>query len=109
LVDLEFAVHTQQLRHRTGFDPDLGRAIDLLAGQGLLPPSLHQAHDLLMRMLVTMRLVAPDAALPDPATRAVIVRALHTEDWAGAVASFDAVRQEVAACWARIAAGADGA
>lgn len=109
LVDLEFAVHTQQLRHRTGFDPDLGRAIDLLAGQGLLPPSLHQAHDLLMRMLVTMRLVAPDAALPDPATRAVIVRALHAEDWAGAVASFDAVRQEVAACWSRIAAGADGA
>src|SRR3546814_15130433 len=40
LVDLEFAVHVQQLVHRTGFDPHLGRAIDVLAAAGLMPPAM---------------------------------------------------------------------
>ena len=31
LVDLEFLVHYLQLRERTGFDPDLGRAVEALA------------------------------------------------------------------------------
>ncbi|MGL4312566.1 MAG: bifunctional [glutamine synthetase] adenylyltransferase/[glutamine synthetase]-adenylyl-L-tyrosine phosphorylase [Sphingomonas sp.] len=106
LVDLEFAVHVLQLTHRTGFDPDLGRAIALLADAGLCPPRLVEAHALLMRLLVTVRLVAPDATPPSPATRAVIVRALDTVDWAGAIASFDSVRQDVAEFWNQIATGA---
>ena len=104
LVDLEFAVHVQQLCHRTGFDPRLGRAIDALAGQGLLPPALRPAHDFLTRLLVTLRLVAPDAQPPGERTRALIARALGLPDWEAVVATLDATRQEVRQCWADIQA-----
>lgn len=93
LVDLEFAVHTRQLVHRTAFDPDLGRAIDALIGGELLPPAIRAAHDLLTRLLVTARLVAPDLGEPPPSTAALIGRALDEEDW---VAAFGAARHEVA-------------
>src|SRR5262249_8214673 len=33
LVDLEFLIHVTQLTKRTGFDPDLGKALDLLIGE----------------------------------------------------------------------------
>jgi len=103
MVDLEFAVHVTQLVHRTGFDADLARAIDLLAGQGLLPGGLRSGYELLMRLLVVVRLVAPDARPPSLATRTLIARALDMPDWDAVIATFDAVRQEVAACWARVA------
>jgi [glutamine synthetase] adenylyltransferase / [glutamine synthetase]-adenylyl-L-tyrosine phosphorylase len=99
LVDLEFAVHTRQLVHRTGFDPDLRRAIGLLVRDGLLPPSLVDAHDFLTRLLVTLRLVAPDARPPAPATRPVVVHAVGAQDWEEALASLERHRQEVAGAW----------
>jgi len=102
LVDLEFAVHVTQLTHRTGFAPNLATAIDLLVAQGLLPAGLRVAHDTLTRLLVTLRLVAPDAQLPPPATQALIARALQLPDWTTVVASLDTTRQEVAACWAQV-------
>jgi glutamate-ammonia-ligase adenylyltransferase len=92
LVDLEFAIHTRQLVHRTGFDPDLGRAIDALIGAGLLPPAVRQAHDLLTRLLVTARLVAPDLREPPEPTGALIARALGEPAW---LAAFAAARHEV--------------
>lgn len=104
LVDLEFAVHVQQLGHRTGFDPRLGRAIDALVAQGLMPPALRAAHDFLTRLLVTLRLVAPDAQPPGPSTRALIARTLGLPDWEAVVATLDATRQEVRHCWAAIQA-----
>jgi [glutamine synthetase] adenylyltransferase / [glutamine synthetase]-adenylyl-L-tyrosine phosphorylase len=99
LVDLEFAVHVAQLVHRTGFDPHLGRAIDALVAAGLLPASARTAHDLLTRLLVTLRLVAPDAAEPPEASRPLIARALGLADWPAVLAAFAATRQEVAAMW----------
>ncbi len=101
LVDLEFAVHTAQLTRRTGFDPDLNAAIAALAGDGLLP-DLGAAHDLLTGMLVTLRLVAPDGKEPEPATQALVARALGADDWADLLARFGAARQEVAAAWAAV-------
>ena len=95
LVDLEFAVHMVQLVRLAGFDPQLGTAIDLLTGQGLAPPALRAAHDFLTRLLVTLRLVAPDAQPPAPATCTLIARALDLADWDAVIASFDATRQEV--------------
>ncbi|MDH7971363.1 bifunctional [glutamine synthetase] adenylyltransferase/[glutamine synthetase]-adenylyl-L-tyrosine phosphorylase [Sphingomonas sp. AR_OL41] len=95
LVDLEFAVHMVQLTRLTGFDPHLGSAIDLLVAQRLAPRALRTAHDTLTRLLVTLRLVAPDAQPPAPATCALIARALGLPDWAGVIASLDATRQEV--------------
>ncbi|GGB18041.1 glutamate-ammonia-ligase adenylyltransferase [Sphingomonas metalli] len=102
LVDLEFAVHLTQLDRRTGFDPDLGRAIDALAAQGLAPPELRRAHDLLTRLLVTLRLVAPDLEPPAEATRALVAAALALPDWAAVVDSATAARQDVADHWQRL-------
>ena len=39
LIDLEFAVHTAQLVNRTGFDPDLTRAIGVARGAGAAAPT----------------------------------------------------------------------
>jgi len=105
LVDLEFAVHTQQLVHRTGFAPQLPHAIRLLVEQGLLPASLAKAHDFLTRLLVTVRLVAPDAQPPALPTRALIARAVGAADWEATLAEFERVRQEVATCWAHVREG----
>ena len=96
LVDLEFAIHTRQLINRTAFDPDLGRAIDMLVAEGLIPPGVRTAHDLLTRLLVTARLVAPDLREPGPAACALIARALGERDWDGALAALASARHAVA-------------
>ncbi|MFD1786982.1 bifunctional [glutamate--ammonia ligase]-adenylyl-L-tyrosine phosphorylase/[glutamate--ammonia-ligase] adenylyltransferase [Sphingomonas floccifaciens] len=100
LVDLEFAVHTLQLVHRTGFDSHLGRAIDALAAEGRIDPAMRAAHDFLTRLLVTARLVAPDGQPPSEATRALLARALRLEDFDAVLARLDATRQGVRAAWA---------
>jgi glutamate-ammonia-ligase adenylyltransferase len=107
LVDLEFAVHTLQLVHRTGFAPGLREAIDALTEQALLPPTIGAAHDFLTRLLVTMRLVAPDAQPPGEATRAMVAHAVGATGWNEVVALLDQHRQEVAKAWA-MAARAQG-
>ncbi|MEP9402677.1 bifunctional [glutamine synthetase] adenylyltransferase/[glutamine synthetase]-adenylyl-L-tyrosine phosphorylase [Sphingomonas sp. VNH70] len=104
LVDLEFAVHVLQLRHRTALTPALGQAIDALVGQGLLPPTMRDAHDFLTRLIVAMRLVAPDAQLPAPATRPILAAALGLADWDTVLATLAATRQAVGAVWHRVAA-----
>jgi glutamate-ammonia-ligase adenylyltransferase len=99
LVDLEFAVHVTQLERLTGFDPDLAKAIDALIGEGALPPDMREAYDFLTRLLVTLRLVAPDAQAPPPATAALVARACGLADWDALVAQLDRTRQSVRACW----------
>lgn len=102
LVDLEFAVHTQQLVRRTGLDPELRRAIRLLADAELLPLELTAALEFLTRLLVTLRLVAPDAQPPAAATRPVIAHAVGVQDWDAVLAGLDRHRQEVARVWAAV-------
>nr|WP_029624996.1 [glutamate--ammonia-ligase] adenylyltransferase [Sphingomonas sp. PAMC 26605] len=97
LVDLEFAVHMVQLQSGQGLDPNLRRAIESLVAAGLAPAAMLAAHDLLTRLLVTLRLVAPDARAPGPATQALVAQALGMADWPAVVASLDATRQEVSA------------
>ncbi|MBO9714308.1 bifunctional [glutamine synthetase] adenylyltransferase/[glutamine synthetase]-adenylyl-L-tyrosine phosphorylase [Sphingomonas sp.] len=99
LVDLEFAVHTIQLASRKGFDPDLGRAIDALAAARKLKPGMRPAYEFLSRLLVVLRLVAPDSQVPGAATQALIARALGLATWDETVAQFERTRQEVRACW----------
>ncbi|PVE58079.1 bifunctional [glutamate--ammonia ligase]-adenylyl-L-tyrosine phosphorylase/[glutamate--ammonia-ligase] adenylyltransferase [Arthrobacter sp. TPD3018] len=108
LVDLEFTVHLAQLLHRSGFDPDLRVAIPALTAARVLPDGLLTAHDLLTRLLVTLRLVAPDAQEPPPATQALIARALRLPDWPAVLAAFTATRQEVEAAWRGMTGGCDG-
>ena len=102
LVDLEFAVHVTQLVHRTGFDPQLPGAIAALAEAKLLPASLGPAYAFLSRLLVTTRLLAPDAQPPAPATRALVARAVGARDWDAVVATLETTRQEVLAVWAAV-------
>ena len=79
----------------------------MLAGAGIVPPAIGEAYRLLTRMLVLLRLVAPDSEPPSLATRALIVRVLGAESWDALVAGFDATRQEVARCWASVSGGRD--
>lgn len=96
LVDLEFAVHMVQLESGLGLDPNLRSAIAALVAAGRAPPEMLAAQDVLTRLLVTLRLVAPDAQPPRPATQTLVARALGLADWADVVASLDRTRQEVA-------------
>lgn len=108
LVDLEFCVHVLQLEHRVGFDPHLPSAIAALGSAGFLPADFASAHDVLARMLVTLRLVAPDVQEPPSATRKLIARACGFEDWPDLLAGYAVARQTVAATWARIVARENG-
>ncbi|WP_245646611.1 bifunctional [glutamine synthetase] adenylyltransferase/[glutamine synthetase]-adenylyl-L-tyrosine phosphorylase [Sphingomonas soli] len=105
LVDLEFAVHTLQLVHHKAFAPQLGRAIDELHAAGLISGDMRAAHDFLSRLLVTLRLVAPDAQVPGVPTQKLIARAVGLASWDEVVAELARTRQEVRACWAAIRGG----
>jgi glutamate-ammonia-ligase adenylyltransferase len=97
LVDLEFAIHTIQLSRRTAFAPRLGTAIAVLVDEALIPPAIADAHRLLVRLLVTLRLVAPDSTEPPPASRALVARACGSEHWKALLAAYDAARAAIRA------------
>ncbi|MDB5715052.1 MAG: bifunctional [glutamine synthetase] adenylyltransferase/[glutamine synthetase]-adenylyl-L-tyrosine [Sphingomonadales bacterium] len=99
LVDLEFAVHFQQLATGIGLVPELGRAIGLLAAAGHVDPDLLGAHDLLTRLLVTLRLVSPTMAEPAPATCGIIARACGADDWPALLARLEAARHCISQQW----------
>lgn len=107
LVDLEFVVHVTQLSHRAGFSPRLGKAIAMLVEAGLLPAEVAPAHDLLTRILLTMRLMSPTASEPGPAARGAIAHACGQADWPALLAALDEARQSVRAAWRPIAAQAE--
>jgi [glutamine synthetase] adenylyltransferase / [glutamine synthetase]-adenylyl-L-tyrosine phosphorylase len=99
LVDLEFAVHVSQLLHRAGFSPDLETAIASLSASDFLPDDFGAAHRLLTRMLVTLRLVAPDLRVPLPSSQALIAQACGYDHWSDLLAACAATRQSVADYW----------
>ena len=101
LIDLEFAVHVLQLTREVAFDPRLNRAIATLIDAGFIPPQAAPAHDLLTRMLVTMRLVAPGGEV-EPESRALVAEVCGHEDWQGLLAAHDEARQCVADLWASV-------
>ncbi len=102
LVDLEFAVHMVQLESGEGLDPNLRVAIAALIAAGRAPPKLTAAYDLLARLLVTLRLVAPDAQVPGVASQDLIARAVGVADWPTVVASLETIRQDVAGWLAQV-------
>lgn len=108
LVDLEFCVHTAQLEHGVALCPRLGPAIAELVKAGLLPSAFAQAHDMLTRLLVTLRLVAPDAQDPPHPTRALVARACGFESWGALLEGYAEARQSVRDEWARIVARSEG-
>ena len=104
LVDLEFVTHVTQLRTGQGLRPQLADAIRELVALGHLDPFMPQAHALLTRMLVTVRLMAPSLDIPPEITRPVIARACGMSEWEGLLAELDATRQRVAQSWMAIVA-----
>jgi glutamate-ammonia-ligase adenylyltransferase len=106
LIDLEFVVHVTQLLERTGFDPRLDVAIAALVQAGFLPETLGPAHDLLTRLLVTLRLVSPNSGEPSAPAQTAIARALGLADWPAVLAGLDRARQSVSESWRAIVAQA---
>jgi [glutamine synthetase] adenylyltransferase / [glutamine synthetase]-adenylyl-L-tyrosine phosphorylase len=104
LVDLEFCIHVAQLRTGTGLNPQLSAAISVLP----LPKGFAQAHQFLTRLLVTLRLIAPDLETPsDPICR-LIARACGADDWDAVLAQLATVRHLVSSEWQRIVSEAKG-
>ena len=96
LVDLEFTVHVLQLSTSRGLVPDLRVALAELL------PDLVEAHDLLNRLLIVLRLVAPDLGLPAEASRAVVARACGAGNWEALLAMLADARQSVSRAWAAL-------
>jgi [glutamine synthetase] adenylyltransferase / [glutamine synthetase]-adenylyl-L-tyrosine phosphorylase len=99
LVDLEFAVHFHQLANGVALDPHLPTAITTLAKAKLVDRDLGPAHDLLTRLIVTLRLVSPGMEAPGPATQAIVARACGTENWDDLLARVASARQTISAHW----------
>jgi [glutamine synthetase] adenylyltransferase / [glutamine synthetase]-adenylyl-L-tyrosine phosphorylase len=99
LVDAEFCIHALQLEHRAAFHPQLALAAADLAGAGLLPAEFAPAQALLTRMLVMLRLVAPDSEAPPEPAQALVAQALGFEDWAGLIAAVDGAKAVIASVW----------
>ncbi len=104
LVDLEFAVHTLQLRTRVGLHPRLEHALADLAAARLVPEEMDPALRLLSRMLVTFRLVSPTSAEPPAASRDLVAHACGMPNWQALLAAHDAARQRVRDLWRQVAA-----
>ena len=102
LIDMEFAVHVLQLTQGVAFDPRLDKAIEALIAGGLMSPEIAPAHDLLTRMLVTMRLVAPQGSEIEPESRALVAEVCGHQDWDALLAAHDNARQSVAKLWAGV-------
>jgi len=105
LVDLEFAVHVLQLTHGVGFDPRLEFAMGALVDAGLLDSQADPDLRLLSRILVTMRLVAPEGSVPPPESRPLVAEVCGYPDWDTLLAAHDEARQRVAVLWTRIKEG----
>jgi glutamate-ammonia-ligase adenylyltransferase len=102
LVDLEFAMQVTQLATGRCHDPNIGSALACLRIEGLAPAEVCDAHGLLGRMLVMLRLTAPEGEPATPAARQLVASACGEPGWPQLLAAHDAARQEIANWWASI-------
>ena len=102
LVDLEFSIHVLQLTHRLGFDPRLEEAVETLSDAGLVPAKIADVQKFLTRMLVALRLVAPDGNPPAPETCQLVANACGSESWEELLARLDEARQSVTGLWNQV-------
>ncbi|MBA4306224.1 MAG: bifunctional [glutamate--ammonia ligase]-adenylyl-L-tyrosine phosphorylase/[glutamate--ammonia-ligase] adenylyltransferase [Sphingopyxis sp.] len=102
LVDMEFIIHMLQLIRHEGLVPQLGPAIDMLVRAGHVPPDFAQAYALLGRLLVMVRLVAPDCDVPPVAAQSLIAQGLGYADWNALTAAIRDYRGVVTTEWERL-------
>jgi len=98
LVDLEFCVQVRQLRLGLGSVPQLSRAIAAVG----MSDGFEIAYALLTRLLVTLRLVAPELEPPPSATKLLVARACGAKDWRGLMRQLSHARHVVSAEWQSI-------
>ena len=103
LVDLEFALQVTQLTARQGFDPSISGALAQLAAAGLVPGDIVAAEALLTRMLILLRLAAPDGEPPTAAGKAMVAQGCGQDSWDSLLAAHGSARQQVADWWGRFA------
>ncbi|MDQ3483662.1 MAG: bifunctional [glutamate--ammonia ligase]-adenylyl-L-tyrosine phosphorylase/[glutamate--ammonia-ligase] adenylyltransferase [Pseudomonadota bacterium] len=106
LVDLEFAVHALQLLHKKGLEPRLERAVEQLAQAGLLNEKIADAQKLLIKMLVTIRLVAPETTSPSEESCELMAKACGADSWPQLLARHDEARHSISQLWERVKGGA---
>jgi [glutamine synthetase] adenylyltransferase / [glutamine synthetase]-adenylyl-L-tyrosine phosphorylase len=99
LVDMEFIVHTLQLEKREALVPQLGKAIEALTAAGHLPAKFAEADALLSRLLVMVRLIAPDCDAPPEAAQLLIAKSLGHSDWDSLMAAIRGYRGVVTSQW----------
>jgi glutamate-ammonia-ligase adenylyltransferase len=99
LVDAEFCIHALQLEHRRGFHPQLAMAADALISNGLLSFDFGLAQALLTRLLVLLRLVAPDSETPPEPAQILVAQALGFAGWADLMAAVDAAKVTINGVW----------
>ncbi len=99
LVDCEFLVHYLQLREERAFAPDLGEAIAELADAGLVKPELGAAHDLMSRLLISARLIAPEFEVPSKQAATRLASLCLVADYQTLLQSLHHARQCVAEHW----------
>ncbi len=102
LVDLEFAMQVTQLASGQCHDPNIAVALACLKAAGLAPDGVCEAHGLLARMLVMLRLTAPEGEPPTAAARQLVASQCGEPGWPQLLAAHDAARQEIADWWASI-------
>lgn len=99
LVDLEFAVHVNQLGRHVGIHPHLRTAVRAQVKAGLFDPAVIGAHETLTRLLVVLRLLSPHSQEPAPEQRAMIARACGYDHWDRLETDYGAARVIVQESW----------
>ena len=105
LVDLEFAVHVLQLTTKIGLSTRLEVALEALIAESLVEANVVEALKLLLRMLVMMRLVAPDDIKPTAETWQLVAEACGAASWDELLAEHDLARQSISKLWNSIKEG----
>lgn len=103
LVDAEFTIHLLQLSTHVGVLPDLIAAAAELEAAGYLAAGFDRAVSLLQRMLITLRLIAPDGSCPPEPSRALMAQACDAADWSALEAAYAEARTRVSREWRRVA------
>jgi len=104
LVDLEFTVQVHQLDRHVGLSPELGHAIRALVAAGLLEPSMADAHQLLSRMLISLRLVQAHCHEPAPEQRRLLAQACGFDGWTQLAEAYRGARDTVGRGWSHLIA-----
>ena len=101
LIDWEFIVHFLQLKTGCSLFPQLEKAGSGLANSDDLEADMVAAHGLMTRLLVALRLMAPNCDYPPQVSRELIAKAAGQKNWDALLDGYDAARQCVISEWNR--------